>query len=157
TVSFLVFYGGSIVTSEIYFSLVVHSNINFNVIDILNLDYYSGIGILVLGTSLVAFMFLVGIFVHIAKRIVPTQNVLLKYELIILSTIAVLLILLRVFDVNYFLLSAILILATWHGFSKEKYDLAVLISVLLLLATVSSLKHNEFQKIKRQEAQKMTL
>lgn len=152
-----IFYAWGRFTADVFFSLVKHSSINFNVTDVLNLDIYGWVGLLALSFSMMSFLYLIGIFLYISKKTISDFRLIIKWEILFFLFFALLLFLFDTLDVNYLFICFILLIATWYGFSKENFDLAVVISGLLLLAGITSIKHNEFHKYKRQEAQKMAL
>lgn len=152
-----IFYVWGRFTEDTYFSLVNHSSINFNVTDILNLDAYGWTGLAALSLSMISFLYLIGIFIYISKKAISDARLIMRYVILFFIVIGLLLYFFDNLDLNYFLICLVVLIGTWYGFSKENFDLAIVIATLLLLGGMTSIKHNEFHKYKRQEAQKYAL
>lgn len=142
---------------ETFHNLVNHSIINFDVTDMLNLDFYSWMGILALCISVLGFLFAIGVALYLIRQLKLSNEQ--YYALHFIMFLLVMGILLLTDQLNgYFFLSACLImLISWFYRAGKRFTIAVGVWVLLLLATIISLKQNEFQREKRVEAQKMAI
>lgn len=150
-------YGLGHLISRIFYSLILDSDINFDVADILNLNIYSWVGILSLCLGMMCLMLFIGILIHVAHRLIPHVRKLIFVEIFVLAVFAFVLSLFGLLSPAYFLISALILICTWYAKSSNSYHLALIISILLLLATMASLKHNQFQQLKRAEAQKLAI
>lgn len=143
--------------STTFSNLIDHSDINFDVTDILHLDLYGWIGVFGLCLGVTVLSLNIGWMMHIVQRIIPgRRRRVLSLILTMLCTLVVLLILDR-FSVYFFLIGALVLLRALYFGSAHRFGIAVIISSLLLLATISALKHTEFHQKKRQEAQKRAI
>ncbi len=150
-------YGLGNLISSVFQSLILNSDISFNVASIVNLTIYSWLGILALCLAMTSLMLFVGTLVHFAHKFFPNTRQLLILEVCVILFLAIFLGAIGKLNPEFFLISCLVVLCTWYTKSKHSFQLALVISILLLLGTIAALKHNRFQQIKRQEAQKMAI
>ncbi len=143
--------------SEVFAGLINNSGINFNLANILNLNVYSWLGISALCLSMMALLLLIDLLVHIAHQLIPSMRRLFSIQVLAFAIVAVLLMYTRHFSTTFVLLTTLILLRTWYVRHQGQFDLAVFISTLLLLASVTSLKHAQFQRHKKQEEQKLAI
>ncbi|MBK1439759.1 HAMP domain-containing histidine kinase [Parapedobacter sp. ISTM3] len=148
--------------SVVFAGLVTNSGINFDVTNILNLSAYSWVGIFALCLSIMSLLLLIDLLVELAQTLIPDPHRLLTIGTVIIFCAAVLLIYfgdfqLRDFPVTFILLSTLIGLRAWYVKRKGQFDLAIFISTLLLLAAITSIKHGQFQRYKKEEEQKMEI
>src|SRR5690606_34837639 len=58
---------------------------------------------------------------------------------------------------TFLLLSTLLGLRAWYTRQERRFDLAVFIATLLLLASITAIKHGQFQRYKKEEKQKIAI
>src|SRR5690606_37725038 len=56
---------------------------------------------------------------------------------------------------SFLLLSALIGLRAWYTRRERQFDLAIFIATLLLLASITAIKHGEFQRYKKEEKEKI--
>lgn len=143
--------------SEIFGGLINNSGINFDLANILNLNVYSWLGILALCLSMLGLLLLIDFLVHLSHRLIPRMRRLLSIQVAVIALAIVLLIYVKHFSVVFILLTVLVLLRTWYAKHQGRFALAVFISTLLLLASVTSLKHAQFQRYKKLEEQKLAI
>lgn len=160
----LFIYFVSLGISEVFAGLVTNSDINFDVTNILNLTVYSWIGIVALCLSIMSLLLLIDLLVALAHTLVPDSKrlLLIGFLFIICTGIIRQLFVVKFsfdnFPFTFVLLFALIGLRGWYLKKwKGQFDLAIFISTLLLLAAITSIKHDLFQRNKREEAQKQAI
>lgn len=143
--------------NSLFQNLVSNSSINFDVTDILNLDTYSWLGILALSFAMLGILFAMGVAIQLAVNVLPETKSFYRNQGAVFGVILFILIGLGFFSVYVLLFASLLVLLTWYAKSGQKYIFVVSISVLLIMATVASLKQAEFQKERKREAQKRAI
>ncbi len=143
--------------SVVFAGLIGNSDINFNVTDVLNLNMYSWIGIFALCLSAMALLLLIDLLVTLAYRLIPNMRKLLAMEVIVALCIAVIHNYLGTLSPAIIPLTVLIMLRTWMTEYKGGFNLAAFISTLLLLASITALKHAQFQRYKKQEEQKVAI
>ena len=156
-----VLYGVSHAMTDVFSGLVTNSDINFDVTNILGLSFYSWIGIFALCLSMMSLLLLVDLLVEVAHTIIPDPKRLLLVGGAVVM-IAAIYIYLDDFSfskppVTFLLLSALIGLRAWYTQRQSQFNLAVFISTLLLLASITAIKHGQFQRYKNEEKQKITI
>ncbi len=156
-----VIYGVSQAMSNVFSGLVTNSDINFDVTNILDLSFYSWIGIFALCLSMMSLLLLIDLLVETAHGLFS------NYKRLSLVGIAVAvaaggLIYLDGFTfsnppLTFLLLSALIGLRAWYKRRERRFDLAVFIATLLLLASITAIKHGQFQRYKKEEKQKIAI
>lgn len=143
--------------SEIFHDLVTHSIINFDVTDMLNLDFYSWMGILALCIGILGLMFAITVVTYLGKQLqLPTKKYYgLHFVLFLLSM--VILWFAGQLNVYFFLMAGFVVLISWFSHSGKRFTLAFGVGILLLIASITSLKQTEYQRQKRVEAQKLAI
>src|SRR3546814_62443 len=144
-----VMYGVSHAMSEVFSGLVTNSDINFDVTNILGLSFYSWIGIFALCLSMMSLLLLIDLLVEAAHTLIPNQRRLLLIGATVV-VVAGILIYLDGFSfsnppLTFLLLSILIGLRAWYSRRERRFDLAVFIATLLLLASITAIKHGQFQ------------
>ncbi|WP_262246460.1 sensor histidine kinase [Parapedobacter soli] len=156
-----VVYGVSHAMSNIFLGLVSNSDINFDVTNILDLSFYSWVGIFALCLSMLSLLLLIDLLVGAAHAVVPNQRQLLFMGIVVVAVVGVLIVLngfsLRNLPITFLLLIALIGLRAWYKKRKRRFDLAVFIATLLLLASITAIKHGQFQRYKKEEKQKVAI
>lgn len=156
-----VIYGTSYAMSDVFSGLVTNSDINFDVTNILGLSFYSWIGIFSLCLSMMSLLLLIDLLVAAAHVLVPNHKRLLLIGLTVV-VVAGILIGLDDFSLSsppltFLLLSILIGLRAWYKRRERRFDLAVFIATLLLLASITAIKHGQFQRYKKEEKQKIAI
>ena len=153
----LLVYAVSRFISDVFAGLISNSDINFNVTDVLNLTTYSWIGIFALCLSIMALLLLIDLLVGLAYRLIPDIRRLFFIEILIAFSVAVIHNYLGTFSPSFILLAGLIGLRTWSISRKGRFDLAIFISTLLLLAGITAISHGQSQRYKKQEEQKLAI
>src|SRR5690606_35753147 len=148
--------------TEVFRGLVTNSDISFDVTNILNLNTYSWIGIFAVCLSILALQLLIDLLVTLAYQLIPDMRRLFAAEILVACCLAGIHSYLGSFSADNFSFSFVLVtvlvaLRTWYGKRGRQFNMAVFISTLLLMAAVTAIKHGEFQRYKRDEAQKLVI
>lgn len=143
--------------NTLFDSLVSNSSINFDVTDILNLDVYSWLGILALAVAFLGLLLAIGVAIQLTTTVVPHGRPFYRLQGSIFAVLVFVLLAAGMFSIYVVLLSVLVVVLGWYSHSGQKYLFAVAITVLLILATIASLKHAEFQQDRRREAQKIAI
>lgn len=157
----VVIYGVGRAMANVFLGLVTNSDINFDVTNILGLSFYSWIGIGALCLSMMSLLLLIDLLVETAHTLIPNQRRLL-FVGIAVAVVAGILICLNDFSfskppLSFLLLSALIGLRAWYTRRERQFDLAIFIATLLLLASITAIKHGEFQRYKKEEKQKIAI
>ena len=138
-------------------NLVSHSIINFDVTDMLNLGFYSWMGILALCIGMLGQLFAIGVAVYLGNQTkLPVDKYYGLHFALFLLTMVILLAFGQL-TVYFFLMAGLIILISWFYYSRQRFTLAFGVWVLLLIATIISLKQTAYQRQKRGEAQKLAI
>ncbi|MDF3077852.1 MAG: integral rane sensor signal transduction histidine kinase [Sphingobacteriaceae bacterium] len=132
--------------NDVFQNLVLRLPINFDVSKIINLDYLSWLGILLLCFAILNIYLLTDILLAVGGSLQLTN---LERLIIFLSGIIVLLIA-KIIDNNLnvlFLLFALIILIRgWSTYTRnDEFNMGILVTVVLIFAVISSVKLSEFQ------------
>jgi two-component system nitrogen regulation sensor histidine kinase NtrY len=140
-----------------YASLIQHSNIPFDVTNILDLNRLSWLGLFCLCISMLSFVLLIDFTIELNHRLMPLKNRRIIIQLTFFLLSGSILFVFGYLTLGFFLFVALFFLRSWFRYHPKNLNLAVFISTLLLLAGVSSVKHIEYQRIKKTEAQKLAI
>lgn len=156
-----VIYGVSYAMTNVFSGLVTNSDINFDVTNIMDLSFYSWIGIFALCLSMMSLLLLVDLLVEVAHALIPNQKRLLLIGITVVIIVGIL-IYIDGFSfhnppLTFLLLSALIGLRAWYTRRERRFDLAVFIATLLLLASITAIKHGQFQRYKKEEKQKIAI
>ena len=142
--------------NDLFYGLVLNSNIVFDVTNVLNLNWLSWLGIVILSLSVLSLYLLIQSLLSIGD----TLNLTIKERLIIFCTGVTTVLINRLFfsdfDVFFLLFSLNLLLLGWayyHG--KKRFNLGIFTFVILIFAIITSLKLDRFQSIKEKESRKL--
>lgn len=143
--------------STVFSGLIVNSNINFDLANILNLNVYSWLGILALCLSMMGLFLFIDLLVYLSHRLIPNTRRLFLMLVLAVLVIALVHVYVYGFSISFVLLTTLILLRTWHAKHQGQFGLAVFISTLLLLASVTSLQHAKYQSHKKQEEQRLAI
>lgn len=143
--------------SVVFSTLINHSDINFDVTDILHLDLFGWLGVFSLCIGMSILSLNIGWMVHIVQRTIVDRRRRFWGLLAITLLSTLVLVLTDRFSIYFILIAGLVWLRTWHFGSIQRFGIAVIIANLLVFATISALKHTEFHRKKRQEAQKRAI
>lgn len=142
--------------TRLFYGLVTHSGINFDVNNVLKLSGLSVLGVLVLCFSLFIFYLVIEIVLTICHKIaipVSHQLILLLAGIVIATLVA-----------SYYLNEFVLFYILWTGwvlirgfayrYHQGKLNTGSLVMIVLLCAIVSSIKLKHFQSIREMETRK---
>lgn len=163
-IKFLVFFGLAsflyylcALSAKVFESLVSDSSISFEFNDLLTLSFYSWVGIGLLCVVLLILYLLIEILLVINSSLELTK----KSQVLFFSLTVVLLLILKIWTgdltISFFLFIMIVYLKGWYSETSNKFNLAVFVAILFLLAGISSLKLNSFQEEKLQDNQVLAL
>lgn len=143
--------------SKIFKSLVRNSSINFDVTDILNLDTYSWIGIIALCLGMLGLLFFMIATAYLSMQLEISNKKYYTLQVNFAVIIIGALFLIGRINIHFILFAALIFLIFWFVRSRLRFTLALGMWVLLLVATIVSLQQTEYQRQKREEAQKLTI
>lgn len=139
----------------IFSDLVIHSTINFDVTNLLNLDWLSWVGLLLFCLSVLYFY----LIAESALVISLTLNLSDKTRLIVFLTWLIVAVINRIFffefTIFFLLFAALLFLQAWRIFWNDgHYSAGYFILITLGFALISSYKLSQFQNVKEKEDRK---
>jgi two-component system nitrogen regulation sensor histidine kinase NtrY len=142
---------------KIFYGLVVHSNINFDVNNVLSLSAYSYCGILMLCFSFFIFYLLNEVFLTICVRLpVPPKHQLILLGTGILLTTVYYSIYRNEFIAFYLLWSIIVIIRGYaYRYKNGKTTTFMFAAVLFICAVISSVNLNHFEEKKENASRKL--
>lgn len=148
----------SMLYSDIFFGLIFNSSINFKVSNLINLNFISFLGIIILMLALLAYYLIVDILIYFSRFI----EISIKNKIILLIAFFLVYNIYQLFFNNYnvffiLIFSLVLIVGklTYNYNEKMIFPAALLIS--LLFATLVSIKLNRFENVKELEVRKRLL
>lgn len=135
--------------------LILHSTINFDINYIIDTNPFRIVGALLLCLSFLIFYLFSETFLYITQSI----NIYQRYKLIIflaaISVATLINLYFQGFTAYYFLWGAIVILLGYKNFyAQGKLSLQLLISIILIAATICTIQLFEFQDLKEKESRK---
>ncbi len=154
TVSYMVFISLGVIAglvalqlNDVFYGLVINSDINFDVTNIINLNSLSWAGILVLCISVLNLYLLIDILLAIS---IPLKLTNVQRLTTFLGGIIILLIIKVVtnqLNVLFMLFAAILFIRAWMVYiKKDAFDMGIVVTTVLLFAILCSLKLSEFKQ-----------
>ena len=147
---------GATALLHLFYGLVVHSSINFDVNNVLNLSGFSMLGVLMLCFSFLIFYLLTELALTVCRRlIVPVSYQLLL--LLIVTVICTVIISYKddEFSIFYIFWVAWIILRGYaYRYDNGKINSGSMVTIILICATLSAIKLNHFQTIKENEVRK---
>ena len=147
--------------ADVFSGLVTNSDINFDVTNILGLSFYSWVGIFALCLAMLALLLLIDLLVEVAHILVPDQRQLFFIGIAAVGIAGVVVCVddfsLRNLPFTFVLLTVLIALRTWYKKRERRFDLAVFIATLLLMASITAIKHSQFQRYKKEEKQKIAI
>lgn len=144
--------------SDIFFGFVFNSNINFKVSNLINLNWISLVGVLILMLALLAYYLIIDILITFSSFIIIS----IKKKLILLAILFVLFNVYELFFSNYnvffiLIFCLVLIVARLIYYYNGKIVFPALLLISLLFATLVSIKLNRFENVKELEIRKRLL
>lgn len=142
---------------DVFRGLISNSSINFDVTNILKLNLYSWIGILSLCISLLNLYLIIEtlFIIGLKLRISPKLRLNLFIGMVLILFIGKLVS--GTLSISFFLLAFIIYLRIWIVNEKGRFHLATYVAILLLFATIASLKQGSFQEKKLEVQQSIAL
>jgi two-component system nitrogen regulation sensor histidine kinase NtrY len=140
---------------NLFYGLVENSKINFDVSNVLNLSFFSLLGVLMLCFGFLIFFLLAEVFLTIAIKLPVSdrQKAFIFILIILLTTIVYS----RYYEFSFFYLlwGIIIFTRAWsYRFMDGLIDSGSMAIIILVCALISSIKLNFFQSIKEKEARK---
>lgn len=150
----LLIYLFSLFIVGVFKGLISNSSINFDVTNILKLNLYSWIGVISLCFSLLNLYLIIETLFIVGLKLRLSYHLKLKVFIGIVAILFIVQLISGNLSVSFFLLIFIIYLRGWLVSEKREFHLAVYVAILLLFATIASLKQGEFQ-VKKHEAQQL--
>ena len=150
--------GLSTVLLNLYYGLVINSNISFDVTNVFNLSVFSFLGVLMLCFSFLLFYLLTDTLLIVSRRLaIPDKH---KAYIFGFFIIAATLITFLQHDGSVFYILAGLFIAiraytVWYG--DGKLNATSFLSLIAICALISAIKLNHFQKVKDMEVRKVLI
>ena len=140
----------------LFYGLVMHSNINFDVNNVLGLSAYSLCGILMLCFSFFIFYLLDEIFQTMCSRIpVPAKHQLILLIIGIVATACYFSIVKHEFVIHYILWGLIVVIRGYaYHYNNGRPSTFMFAGVLLICAVIASISLNRFEDKKEKETRK---
>ncbi len=142
--------------SDVFYNLVTKSNINFDLTNILYLDSYSWVGILLMFIGAFNLYLVLEILLAIGKTL-PLSNLhRLRIFIAGLMLIMILQIIFHDYSLYILLFSTIIFIRGWEFYTNnESYKFLSFLFVVLLFAIIASIKLSSFQFLKEREQRKI--
>jgi signal transduction histidine kinase len=152
----IIIYLTSLQQNKIFYHIVTQSNINFDVTNILYLNNYSWLGILLMCIAVLNIYLLIEITLAVSNQLQLTNTERARIYFAGVGILFILTAVLSGFDVYILLFSIILCLRGWAFYYKNhNYKLAIFLFSLFLFSIIASLKLANFQYIKEKEIRKV--
>ena len=152
----LVIYLIALQQNEIFYQIITQSNINFDVTNILYLNNYSWLGILLMCIAVFNIYFLVEIMLAVSEQLQLTNTE--RVRIFITGTGILLLLTAAIsgFNIYIILFSIIMSLRGWAFYYRNhNYKLAIFLFSLFIFSIIASLKLSSFQFVKEKENRKV--
>ncbi len=140
---------------NLFYGLVINSKINFDVSNVLNLSYFSALGIAMLCFSFLIFYLLIEVFLKLCSK-VPVAAAH-KFAIFITSILAVTAVatFYQGFTLFYVLWSLIVFIRVYdYKYHNGRLSAVSLPTIILICALISSIKLNVFESIKEKETRR---
>lgn len=141
----------------IFKSLIIDSSISFEVNNLLNLNIYSWVGILLL--CLV--VFIIYLTIEILFVIIRELDLSKKYQLIWFAVTVIVCCLLKGLlgevSISFCLFIIVVYIKGWYASPDKSFNLAAYVALLFLFAGIASLKQSKYQKKRQQNNQLFAL
>ncbi|MEJ6982489.1 ATP-binding protein [Pedobacter sp. P351] len=142
--------------NEIFYQLITLSDINFDVTNILYLNKYSWLGILLMCIAIFNIYLLLEIALVIGDLLPLTNKERFRIFTLSLSVVFVVTAIFNGFSIIITFFAIIIYLRGWSFYYKNhNYKLAIFLFSLLLYSIISSIKLSTFQSIKEKEDRKV--
>jgi len=140
---------------NIFYGLVMNSKISFDVTNVLNLSFFSAVGVVMLCFSFLIFYLLNEVFLTVSAKL-PVPNL---YKALILITGVIIATVYTAynegFTVFYFLWAMLVFARAYsYRFNSGRLNAISLSFMILICALISSIKLNYFESIKEKEIRK---
>ncbi len=143
-------------TNELFFGLITNSNINFDVINVMNSSWLSWLGILIFCFSVF------NLYLILSSALALTSALTLKNKerLLIFALALFITLIYRIFfsefTIHFLLFSFLLLVSGWSFYRyKGRFNQAAFIVCLLIFALIGSLKLSRFKFLKERESRKL--
>ena len=146
-----------VIATQVFESLITDSSIRFEFNDLLNLDIYSWVGIVLLCLVLLILYLVIETLLVIIRELDIGKNKQVLFFTATVVTCFLLKIWFGDLTISFFLLVVIVYLKGWYTETGNKFNLAVFVALLFLFAGIASLKQNLFQEQKLQDNQLLAL
>ncbi len=142
---------------QVFGGLIVNSNIQFDVTNILNLNIFSWLGIFALCLVILILYLLLEILLAVASSFNIDRRQWFTLFFLVFPLYAVILFFFNALTVAFFLFSSVILVRALTFFSNKDFNLVIFITTLLLFAWIASLKQTKFINDKELESQKLIL
>ncbi len=140
---------------RLFYGLVINSKISFDVSNVLNLSTLSMLGVLMLCFSFLIFYLLSEVFLTVTEELKISDSFKITWFAIGLVIATAIFAYVWTFSLFYVLWGLIvLIRAVAYRYHSGRLDSASFAAIILICATIASLKLNYFQNIKERETSK---
>lgn len=140
---------------NLFYGLVLNSKINFDVSNVLNLSFFSLLGVLMLCFSFLIFYFLMEIFLTVVFKIpIPQSHKAFIFITSIIITTAVSAYYQEI-SLFYILWAMLVFIRAYaYRYQNGKLNIGSFAAIVLICALISSIKLNYFQSVKEKETSK---
>ena len=141
--------------ANLFYGLVINSKISFDITNVLNLSFYSFLGVLMLCFSFLIFYLIVEVFLAVSFKLsIPNP-----YKALIFSISIVLVTIITAYYQGFsffYLLWGVLVFIRAKAYDSNKWmlDSGSLAIIVLVCAFISSIKLNYFESVKEQGTRK---
>ncbi|MXV49538.1 GHKL domain-containing protein [Pedobacter sp. HMF7647] len=142
--------------NNVFFGMITNSKINFDLSNILNLNAYSWLGILILCITVLNLYLIVEIIIVLSTTLNLSNK--LRSTLFIGGLLVVTICKLIIADYSfyYLLFSLIIFIRGFHIYKTDaSFNLGIFVFTVLVLAVIASLKLSEFNLIREHEERKV--
>ena len=145
-----------LLVDQVFFGLITNSNINFDVSNVLNLNWVSWLGILIFCFAALSLYLLVQTMFVIADtlNISQKERLLLFLWGFLLATVYTMFA--DDFNIYFLLFSGILFISGWAYYHNKKlFNIGMFIASILLFSIIASLKLSSYDYLKERESRKL--
>ncbi|MBC7915048.1 MAG: HAMP domain-containing histidine kinase [Pyrinomonadaceae bacterium] len=142
--------------TELFYRLIIRSNINFDVTNILYLSSYSWLGIFLMCVAIFNLYLIMEVLLSLGKQL-PLSNKE-RFKIFLVGIIALIVLTTAFWGLSVFviLFGLIVYLRGWAFYTQNHgYKLAIFLFTLLVFSIVASIKLSGFQFIKEREDRKL--
>ena len=137
--------------NDVFLGLINNSKINFDITDIINLDWISWVCILILCLVWFNLYLLANVLVELSKQIIATHRERLILFLVVLVGYFIYK-LLNDFDVFFLVYALLIFIIGWNNYiQKNRFSISIFAVLFLCMAFLTSLKYLRFNTLKERE------